>query len=282
MKFIITGSGGCTSIPKPLCKCDICNEAREKGYPYTRRGCSLFLEDINLLIDTPEDIGHTLDKHNINELDYLFFSHFDSSNTTGIDIIENLNLNLLDLSVNKKCSTPINVLGLPNVLNGINTLTTKNGPVLDYYESLNIAKRKPVARRTVIDDIKISLIPANEEGTSTVFVFESNDKKLIYAPCDIKPFPTSKLFNDADYLVIGNTLVGSVLKDNFYVDKTNPLNSKLFSMEEALKIKADYNIDNLVFTHLEEHWGKSFDDYKDLEKKCISVEFAYDGMTIEL
>ena len=53
-------------------------------------------------------------------------------------------------------------------------------------------------------------------------------------------------------------------------------------MEEALKIKADYNIDNLVFTHLEEHWGKSFDDYKDLEKKCISVEFAYDGMTIEL
>ena len=42
MKFIITGSGGCVSIPRPLCTCNICNEAREKSYPYARCGCSLF------------------------------------------------------------------------------------------------------------------------------------------------------------------------------------------------------------------------------------------------
>jgi phosphoribosyl 1,2-cyclic phosphate phosphodiesterase len=36
MKFTIIGSGGCVVLPKPLCKCRICKEAREKGKPYSR------------------------------------------------------------------------------------------------------------------------------------------------------------------------------------------------------------------------------------------------------
>ena len=121
-----------------------------------------------------------------------------------------------------------------------------------------------------------------EEGTVTIFVFEQNGKKLIYAPCDVKPFPNSRLFNDADYLIIGNTIIGNNLKNNFYLTKNNPLNLELFSFEEVLEIKAKYNIQNVVFTHLEEDWGKSYDDYLNLEKECIAVKFAYDGMTIEL
>lgn len=56
MKFKVIGSGVCVCLPKPLCYCKICTEARIKGRLYSRFGCSLFLEDINLLIDTPEDI----------------------------------------------------------------------------------------------------------------------------------------------------------------------------------------------------------------------------------
>ena len=33
-------------------------------------------------------------------------------------------------------------------------------------------------------------------------------------------------------------------------------------------------------THLEEDWGKSFDDYKQLEEVYPNVRFAYDGMEI--
>ena len=176
---------------------------------------------------------------------------------------------------------PVNPLK-NNVLNDVNALSTKYGSILDYYESLNLIKRTPVSKRIVINDIKITLIPANEEGTVTIFVFEQNGKKLIYAPCDVKPFPNSRLFNDADYLIIGNTIIGNNLKNNFYLTKNNPLNLELFSFEEVLEIKAKYNIQNVVFTHLEEDWGKSYDDYLNLEKECIAVKFAYDGMTIEL
>lgn len=282
MKFIITGSGGCVSTPKPLCTCNICTEARKKGYPYSRCGCSLFLEDINLLIDTPEDIGHALNHCDIKEIDYLFYSHLDPDHTLGMRIIEQLRLNWLDLSINKKCENPINLLALPNVLNDLNALSTKYGSLLEYYESLNLIKRKAVSKRTVINDIKISFVPVTEDGTVSIFVFEKDGKKLIYAPCDVKPFPNSKLFYDADYLILGNTIIGNKLKGDFYLQKNNPLTIDLFTLEEALELKAKFNIQNLVFTHLEEEWGKSYDDYKELEKEFISVKFAYDGMTIEL
>ena len=60
MKFIIIGSGGCVCLPKPLCQCKICVEARHKGGQYKRYSCSLYLEDASLLVDTPEDIAHAL------------------------------------------------------------------------------------------------------------------------------------------------------------------------------------------------------------------------------
>jgi len=53
MRVKIIGSGGCVSIPRPCCKCRVCKEAREMGFPYARTGASLFIEGENILIDTP-------------------------------------------------------------------------------------------------------------------------------------------------------------------------------------------------------------------------------------
>lgn len=87
MRFMIIGSGGCVSTPKPLCKCPVCMEAREKGAPYARYGCSLYLEEAGLLIDTPEDITHALNHANIHKINYLLYSHLDPDHT-----LEMLNL----------------------------------------------------------------------------------------------------------------------------------------------------------------------------------------------
>jgi phosphoribosyl 1,2-cyclic phosphate phosphodiesterase len=81
MKFIITGSGGCVYTPKPLCQCPVCVEARVKGYPYARCGCSLYLEDIAMLIDTPEDISTALNNADIREVTSILYSHWDPDHT---------------------------------------------------------------------------------------------------------------------------------------------------------------------------------------------------------
>ena len=48
MNVIILGSGGCVSTPRACCNCRVCTEARQKGFPYARTGCSLFAEVFNM------------------------------------------------------------------------------------------------------------------------------------------------------------------------------------------------------------------------------------------
>lgn len=280
MKFTITGSGGCVSLPKPLCKCRICSEAREKGHPYSRFGCSLFLEDINLLVDTPEDIVHAINFSNISQIDTVLFSHMDPDHTLGMRVFEHMRLNWLDVSEGKECKNPISVLAMEHVMSDLNSIKSKLGSYLDYYENTrNLIKRSIVKDVTYIDDIKITFAKAN---CATVFVFEKENKKVIYAPCDVKPFPDNDIFKDAKILIIGNTIVGDILKDGYVLKDDNKLRKELFTMDEIVNLKNQYNIKEVIVTHLEEDWGKSYDDYLNLENQYNGIKFAYDKMSFEV
>jgi len=55
-------------------------------------------------------------------------------------------------------------------------------------------------------------------------------------------------------------------------------------MEEALKLAKNLEAKKTVFTHIEEEWGKSYNDYKAIERlyRRENIAFAYDGMKINL
>lgn len=280
MKFIVTGSGGCVSLPKPLCQCKVCREAREKGKPYSRFGCSLYLDDLKLLVDTPEDISHALNYSDIKEINNVLFSHMDPDHTLGMRVFEQLRLNWLNISTGKECTNPINVYALDNVMDDINSIRSKYGPYLDYYEKVrNLIKRHKVKDSITIEGIKITFVSA---GRATVFVFEQGCKKVIYAPCDVKPFPVNDIFKNANYMIIGNTVVGKVLKDGFVLTDDNSMAKELFSMDEIVELKNLYNIEKVAITHLEEDWGKSYDDYLKMQEQYNNIVFSYDGMIIEV
>lgn len=280
MEFEIIGSGGCVSLPKPLCNCKICQEAREKGKPYSRHGCSLFLQDINLLIDTPEDIVDAINNSNIKRIDTVLFSHWDPDHTLGFRVFEHLRLNWFEVSEGKECSNPIDVIAMPHVMNDLSAIKSSYGSYLDYYENIrNLIRRCKVEKYKKIDGIKITFIRIDR---ATIFVFESKGKKLIYAPCDVKPFPSEDIFTDADVIIIGNTIVGETLKDGYILSGDNFLRQELFSMSEVMDLKRKFNIKKVIVTHLEEDWGKSYDDYTKLEAQYDNVQFAYDGMLISV
>lgn len=280
MKFNIIGSGGCVALPKPLCRCRICSEAREKGHPYSRFGCSLFLEDINLLVDTPEDIVHAINFSDISKINTVLFSHIDPDHTLGMRVFEHIRLNWLDISEGKECTNPINVIAMEHVMSDLNSIKSNLGSYLDYYENTrNLIKRIVVKDFTYIDDIKITFVKAN---FATVFVFEKDNKKVIYAPCDVKPFPNNDIFKDANVLIIGNTIVGDILKGGYVLKEDNKLRDELFTMDEIVNLKNKYNIKEVIVTHLEEDWGKSYDDYLNLENKYNGIKFAYDKMKVEV
>ena len=282
MKFIITGSGGCVALPKPLCQCSVCTQARIKGYPYKRCGCSIYLEDASLLIDTPEDIAISLNNADIKIINNIMYSHWDPDHTLGMRIMEQLRLEWLDFYEKIPPSEPITVYATENVMKDINGIRSKYGSLLDYYEKMKLIKRKIVSQQIFIGDIKISFINTPKSKSVTSFVFESNGKKLIYAPCDCKPFPDNNLIYNADMLIIGNTFIGDVLKNGKTIDNAHPLRNELHSMDDVVKLKEKFNIKQVIITHIEEDWGKSYDDYKFLENHYDNIMFAYDGMTINL
>lgn len=281
MNIIILGSGGCVSIPRACCNCRICTEARLKGFPYARTGCSLFIEEANILIDTPEDINTSLNNAHIQKVDHILYSHCDPDHTMGIRVIEQLKMDWLAASLGKKLYNPIEVASLPVILEDIKKQSTKYGSILEYYELRGLIYTKGI--RTFKDDnIQIELIPVDEQEHVTVFIISSDSKKVIYAPCDVKPFPKSEKFQGADVLIIGNTIVGEVLKDGFILKEDNPLRKELFTLNEVDAIRKQYGIKEVIITHLEEDWGKSYDDYKKLEREWSFIHFAYDGLKLSL
>jgi phosphoribosyl 1,2-cyclic phosphate phosphodiesterase len=79
-------------IPKPLCQCRICQEARKKGIPYARTGSSAFLHDVNLLIDTPAEIAVQLNRSHIRHIDHLILTHLDPDHVEGLRVVEQITL----------------------------------------------------------------------------------------------------------------------------------------------------------------------------------------------
>ncbi|MBQ6995382.1 MAG: MBL fold metallo-hydrolase [Lachnospiraceae bacterium] len=281
MKIKIIGSGGCVSTPRPCCDCRVCKEAREKGFPYARTGCSIYIEEIALLIDTPEDINYALNHAGVSKVEHVLYSHADPDHTMGMRVFEQLKMDWLGCSVGKMNEKPIEVQALPKVIEELREQKIFRGSVLDYYEWRGLVTVND-SYRIEKGDICIDLIPVNESEEVAVFVITQRDKKVIYAPCDVKPFPKNERFMGADVLIIGNTIVGNVLKDGFVLEQDNPLREELFVMEEIEALKAKYGIKQVIITHLEEDWGKSYDDYVELEKEYEGIRFAYDGMEVEL
>ena len=75
MKITILGSGGFQTIPRPLCQCKICKEAREKGTPHSRNGPSIYIHGAEAIIDTPKDIISSLNREDVKKVKNIFFTH---------------------------------------------------------------------------------------------------------------------------------------------------------------------------------------------------------------
>ncbi|MGC4020140.1 MAG: MBL fold metallo-hydrolase [Muricomes sp.] len=275
MKFKIIGSGGSVSLPKPLCRCPVCVEARTKGKPYSRYGCSIYLSDIKLLIDTPEDIGVALNNSDVVSIENLAYTHWHPDHTMGMRVIEQLQQDWLQHSLGIEDAGNALSLYLSSFSKDeIMAISSKYGSFIEYYMNMNLVKLSVIKECTYIGDIKVSTIESGVKGI-TIFLFEQNDKKVIYAPCDAKPFPLVSEFYNADLLIIGSTFPSATLKNNFEVTAKNPMLKDYFLLDEVIALKKQLNISELIITHLEEDYGLSYADYLRTEKDYEHLKFAY-------
>ena len=279
MSIIITilGSGGCMVIPKPCCDCPVCVEARQRGVPYERTGPSAFIHDENLLIDTPAEIALQLNRCKIMHVDYLIFSHLDPDHVEGFRVVEQI---ALDFRTWKAYPGKKIRLILPEYLyNRLKKIRSAYGPLLDYYETQGFIETTVFKNSIKIGDIDITAIGV-DRGTQIAFiyVFIKQGTRIVYAPCDIKPFPENRPeIADADLLVIQPGIFGTGLKHGFAYPKHHISRTTLYTFEETLELSRRIGAKRVLFIHLEEYWNRSHDDYMNIAKDLDGIDFAHDG-----
>lgn len=271
MKLKIVGSGGMSIIPSSFCKCKICEEARQKGGRYERLGPSLYIQDIKMLIDTPEEIAVACNRQKISEVKHLSISHCDPDHVKGIRIVEKIGYDFIT-----EKGTPIDFYALPEVIEDINRM---NLDCLKYYEDVLGCISVHAMSHLEIGPITIDLINNNPDRNITFYVLRENEKKVIYACCNPKPFAKNDLYFDADVFIISLVSDDGILNDGTLL-KDAPFKDEIFTLDEIVELKNYYRIKKIIVTHIDEIWGKSYGYYRELEKKLDHISFAYDGMEI--
>lgn len=283
MELIILGSGGSTTIPRPGCECKVCSEARTKGIPYTRSGSSMFIKDINVLFDTPEEIDSQLNRARINNIDYIFYTHWHPDHTFGMRIVEKMYKFWLDMFVRgRKPKNKVKVCAIEAVMEDLKSMGYRGGSFFKYYEKTGLIETIDLKDGEAFEITNFMIIPFEVQTTyniSTVFLIQEDDKRVAYAPCDVKPFPENPKLENLDLLIIGSFHLEGPLREGIVIPPNNPLRVELFSPREIQELSQKLNAKQTVVTHIEEEWGKTYDEYKQLEKE-YDLEFAYDGMRI--
>jgi phosphoribosyl 1,2-cyclic phosphate phosphodiesterase len=280
MKLTILGSGGCMIIPKPLCQCRICREARKKGIPYARTGPSAFLHDINLLIDTPAEIASQLNHSHIGRIDYLMLTHLDPDHVEGLRVVEQITLDFRTWHAYPEKQI---CLLLPQQLGQrIGAIQSQYGPLIDFYQQRGFVRPMFFRGQVEISNVRITAIPV-DRGSQIAFlyVFEKSGRRIVYAPCDFKPFPEGRTeVQRPDLLVIQPGIFESGLKHHFKYAADHISRTTLYSFEQTLELARRIGAKQVLFVHLEEYWNRSYDDYRSLESEI--VRFAYDGMHVDV
>jgi len=267
-------------IPKPLCQCHICREAREKGVPYARAGPSAYLHDINLLIDTPAEISCLLNRCRIRRADYLTFTHLDPDHVEGFRVVEQIALDFRTW-----CAYPEKrvCLLLPEELNeSLRKIHSQYGPLVDFYEKSGFIRPAPFRGKVQIGPVSITAIPVDRGSQiAFVYVFERSGRRVVYAPCDMKPFPEHRSeVQRPDLLIIQPGIFETGLKHRFKYPADHISRTTLYTFEQTLELAARIEARKVLFVHLEEYWNRSYDDYCALESD--SIRFAYDGMQLSV
>ncbi|UCC32907.1 MAG: MBL fold metallo-hydrolase [Candidatus Bathyarchaeota archaeon] len=284
MELTILGSGGATTIPRPGCNCRICTEARIKGIPYTRSGPSMFIKEGSVLFDTPEEIAGQLNRERIEAIDYIFYTHWHPDHTFGMRIAERMYKFWLDIGVRgNKPKNKVRVCAIREVMEDLRSMGSRRGPFFTYYERSDLIEPVELEDEEEFEIGRLSVTPFKVRTTycsSTIFLIQEKSKRVVYAPCDVKPFSESSQLKSLDLLIIGSFHLEGPLKEGIVIPPENALRSELFSPTEIKELATRLKAKKTIVTHIEEEWGKSYDEYRNLEEP--NLLYAYDGMRMRI
>ncbi|MFC1959933.1 MBL fold metallo-hydrolase [Chloroflexota bacterium] len=286
MRFEFLGTGGASITPRPGCMCRMCAEARQRGVPYSRNGPGLFVHGPNLLIDTAEDVAHSLNRAAIAQVDGVLWSHWHPDHTAGLRVLE-MNIRLWDLPSQHVC-TPVYIPA------GVGTDFDQYGinDQLDYLEQkLGVIERNIVAEGSFFELNGMAVVPVHlpvRPDNVYAFILTEGDKRVLVAPDELFGWQPPVTLGHFDLAILP---VGVFEFDPFSGERVIPAEHPVLTSEvtfrQTLDMVRQLDADRVIFTHIGEHDRLSYDDLMRLQRQLLTeqpdlgnVMFAFDRLAV--
>jgi len=287
MDITILGSGGNTPTPMPTCDCRVCVEARAEGVPYARHGNSMFVHDANLLVDTPEQVWHSLNREGIDAVDYVFVSHFHADHTLGLRVMQAVGIE--DQPITNFVGNIPTLLMSPVTYERAIKANTVFEHLTERWADIEILAD---GESRSIGDIELThrSAPIHEGGERVIsaLLLEADGRTAFLSPdenrhLDLETLPALDLWvKETGYFTEtpdGRRVVTEEAERNALAAE--------MTFEESLEQVRRVQPERTVFTEIEEQYRRSYDDYRALAAELrreygLDMAFAHDGMELEV
>jgi phosphoribosyl 1,2-cyclic phosphate phosphodiesterase len=288
LTLTVLGSGGNSPIPTPTCGCRVCVRARERGIPHARHGNSLYLEELSAMVDAPEFVYENLEREGVDDLDYLLLTHWHPDHTAGLRVVQ---------------SRPMGRM-FEEPAYGLVEAARENRPTLvttrrvyertcEVYDGLrhfvedvgfantHFLEEEPL----VVDGVRIEAVPYSLSGDgdldATAFVLEREGATLLLATDDARYLEEAAVPDGVDLAVFECGYFRAAPDGTrILTDVDEAILADELTHAEVMERVDRLDPDRTLLTEIEHLYGRTHDDYRELEREYEGVRFAHDGLTL--
>lgn len=193
--FTFMGTGAGCGVPAFFCECPACQEARE--HPRARRGdCGAMIrgrgeDGLTVLIDTPPDVRHQLNREGVRAIDRLLVTHGHSDHIGGMEELEYM--------VQLRTKAPLPTYASPGTLETIAHEYHYMTYCLDMHEIMPYETIE-------IDGVRYTALPVHHAPGTYGYLIETPGTRLFYASdTGTLPDATAERVRGVDFLALDAT-----------------------------------------------------------------------------
>lgn len=282
MRIEVLGSGGVVPVPRPGYRDRYNTEARAKGVPYQRRGPSVFIHGPDILFDTPEDIGESLNRADVDRVQACFYSHWHPDHVMGRRVFEMLNWDLQ--GDNNRCTA----IYVPEAVQKDMKRHLGTWTHLDYMQSLGVVELNIIAPG---DSVEIDGYVITPEPLAHEYVFAytvEHDGKRVWIAMDElhrwEPRAEHQEF-DAAFLPSGVCEFHPLTGERRLQADDSVLGTEM-RYERTLEVIREMAPKQAILIHLDEPDGITYDDALALSSQYkaqgLPITLSWDGLIVDV
>ena len=289
MRIEVLGAGGAHPVPRPFCNCPSCTEARTNGAPYTRYCPSLFIHDLGMVIDTPEESGVQLNRAGIARVEAALYSHWHPDHTAGSRVFEANYDPDISWEVNPKryCTTVFIPQRVADTFSQYHDLTTR----LSYLERAGVITRHFIPAGESVTWRGCTITPfLLAEDYVCGFILESNNRRVLICMDELNNWQPDPALGSFDLTIMpAGVFEFDPLTNQRRIPADHPILIREATYAETLDMLRAIDTKRVVFMHLNHSDQLTYEQFRQLGVRMTEqsnahpiYEFAYDGMLIEL